>query len=138
MTTALKEIHIEKGQPEPDDLVIVLGGPSMLIGLGGGSASSVKGGSSSSDLDFASVQRSNPEMQRRAQQVLDKFNERSSKNPITFIHDVGAADPVVPADSSSSAPAALLAEVFSNQEQRRRGQAGVVHSDPGRATSFSI
>ena len=42
------------------------------------------------DLDFASVQRSNPEMQRRAQQVLDKFNERSSKNPITFIHDVGA------------------------------------------------
>jgi len=87
---SIKEIHIEKGQPEPDDLVIVLGGPSMLIGLGGGSASSVKGGSSSSDLDFASVQRSNPEMQRRAQQVLDRFNARNAKNPISFIHDVGA------------------------------------------------
>ncbi|GIR03351.1 MAG: hypothetical protein CM15mP12_8820 [Gammaproteobacteria bacterium] len=69
--------------------MIVLGGPSMLIGLGGGTASSIKG-QSNSDLDFSSVQRSNPEMQRRAQQVLDKFNSRNTKTPISFIHDVGA------------------------------------------------
>mgnify|MGYP003305189480 FL=1 len=87
---SIKEVHINKGTPKPGDVVIVLGGPAMLIGLGGGSASSTKKTNENSDLDFASVQRSNPEMQRRAQQVLDKFNERSSKNPITFIHDVGA------------------------------------------------
>ena len=86
---SIKDALIQKGQPESGDLVIVLGGPAMLIGLGGGSASSTKD-SLSSDLDFVSVQRSNPEMQRRAQQVLDKFNARNSKNPISFIHDVGA------------------------------------------------
>ena len=69
--------------------MIVLGGPSMLIGLGGGTASSIKG-QIKFDLDFSSVQRSNPEMQRRAQQVLDKFNSRNTKTPISFIHDVGA------------------------------------------------
>ena len=87
---SIKQVQIEKGKPSAGDAVIVLGGPAMLIGLGGGSASSTKKTSDNSDLDYASVQRSNPEMQRRAQQVLDKFNERSSKNPITFIHDVGA------------------------------------------------
>ena len=87
---SIKEVQIKKGTPNPGDAVIVLGGPAMLIGLGGGSASSTKKTNENADLDFASVQRSNPEMQRRAQQVLDKFNERSSKNPITFIHDVGA------------------------------------------------
>ena len=87
---SIKEVQIKKGAPKPGDAVIVLGGPAMLIGLGGGSASSTKKTNENADLDFASVQRSNPEMQRRAQQVLDKFNERSSKNPITFIHDVGA------------------------------------------------
>ena len=87
---SIKEVQIKKGTPKPGDAVIVLGGPAMLIGLGGGSASSTKKTNDNADLDFASVQRSNPEMQRRAQQVLDKFNERSSKNPITFIHDVGA------------------------------------------------
>ena len=87
---SIKEVHIKKGTPKPGDVVVVLGGPAMLIGLGGGSASSTKKTNENSDLDFASVQRSNPEMQRRAQQVLDKFNERSSKNPISFIHDVGA------------------------------------------------
>ncbi len=87
---SIKEVQIKKGIPKPGDAVIVLGGPAMLIGLGGGSASSTKKTNDNADLDFASVQRSNPEMQRRAQQVLDKFNERSSKNPITFIHDVGA------------------------------------------------
>ena len=87
---SIKQVQIEKGKPAAGDAVIVLGGPAMLIGLGGGSASSTKKTSDNSDLDYVSVQRSNPEMQRRAQQVLDKFNERSSKNPITFIHDVGA------------------------------------------------
>ena len=87
---SIKQVQIKKGKPAAGDAVIVLGGPAMLIGLGGGSASSTKKTSDNSDLDYASVQRSNPEMQRRAQQVLDKFNERSSKNPITFIHDVGA------------------------------------------------
>ena len=87
---SIKQVQIKKGKPSSGDAVIVLGGPAMLIGLGGGSASSTKKTSENADLDYASVQRSNPEMQRRAQQVLDKFNERSSKNPITFIHDVGA------------------------------------------------
>lgn len=87
---SIKDVQIKKGVPKAGDAVIVLGGPAMLIGLGGGSASSTKKTNDNADLDFASVQRSNPEMQRRAQQVLDKFNEKSSKNPITFIHDVGA------------------------------------------------
>ena len=86
---SIKETLVQKGQPKVGDKIIVLGGPAMLIGLGGGSASSIKD-SKNQDSDFASVQRSNPEMQRRAQQVLDKFMARSSKNPINFIHDVGA------------------------------------------------
>ena len=72
------------------DAVIVLGGPAMLIGLGGGAASSVTGGSSSEDLDFASVQRDNPEMERRAQEVIDRCVALAADNPIESIHDVGA------------------------------------------------
>ncbi|TXT11133.1 hypothetical protein VHUM_01884 [Vanrija humicola] len=74
----------------PGDKVIVLGGPGMLIGLGGGAASSMASGASSADLDFASVQRDNPEMQRRCQQVIDACVNRGDKNPIESIHDVGA------------------------------------------------
>ncbi|ORX40694.1 putative phosphoribosylformylglycinamidine synthase [Kockovaella imperatae] len=71
--------------------IIVLGGPGMLIGLGGGAASSMASGASSADLDFASVQRENPEMQRRCQQVIDScINSSEGKNPIQSIHDVGA------------------------------------------------
>nr|BAJ94909.1 predicted protein [Hordeum vulgare subsp. vulgare] len=72
--------------------VIVLGGPGMLIGLGGGAASSMASGASSADLDFASVQRENPEMERRCQQVIDACVNRTegSGNPIQSIHDVGA------------------------------------------------
>jgi phosphoribosylformylglycinamidine synthase len=70
--------------------LVVLGGPSMLIGLGGGAASSVGSGQSSSDLDFASVQRGNPEMQRRAQEVIDRCWAMGDENPILLIHDVGA------------------------------------------------
>lgn len=74
----------------PGSAIIVLGGQSMLIGLGGGAASSVASGEGSADLDFASVQRGNPEMQRRAQQVIDACNSMSTDSPIQCIHDVGA------------------------------------------------
>ena len=81
---ALKD-KIEEGAK-----IIVLGGPGMLIGLGGGAASSLASGASSAELDFASVQRENPEMERRAQQVIDACVGLGKKNPIQSIHDVGA------------------------------------------------
>lgn len=75
----------------PGAKIIVLGGPGMLIGLGGGAASSMASGSSSAALDFASVQRENPEMQRRCQQVIDTCTASpEGLNPIQSIHDVGA------------------------------------------------
>ena len=70
--------------------IIVLGGPGMLIGLGGGAASSQISGASSAELDFASVQRDNAEMQRRCQQVIDACVSLGDHNPIQSIHDVGA------------------------------------------------
>jgi phosphoribosylformylglycinamidine synthase len=70
--------------------VVILGGPAMLIGLGGGAASSLASGSSSAELDFASVQRGNPEMERRAQEVIDRCWQMGEGNPILLIHDVGA------------------------------------------------
>lgn len=70
--------------------LVVLGGPAMLIGLGGGAASSLASGSSTEDLDFASVQRGNPEMERRAQEVIDRCWGLGTENPILLIHDVGA------------------------------------------------
>jgi phosphoribosylformylglycinamidine synthase len=79
-----------KQEVQVGDLVIVLGGPAMLIGLGGSAASSKTSGSGDSDLDFASVQRGNPEMQRRAQQVIDSCWSAGESNPIRSIHDVGA------------------------------------------------
>ena len=82
--------HVEKHDCPPGAKIVVLGGPSMLIGLGGGAASSVGAGTSSADLDFASVQRGNPEMQRRAQEVIDRCWARGEHNPILLIHDVGA------------------------------------------------
>jgi phosphoribosylformylglycinamidine synthase len=80
--------HVEKGTMQPGDLLIVLGGPAMLIGLGGGAASS--GQSVNTELDFASVQRDNAEMERRAQEVIDACWQQGEANPIVFIHDVGA------------------------------------------------
>ena len=82
--------HVEKLDAPAGAQLIVLGGPSMLIGLGGGAASSLDSGSSTAPLDFASVQRGNPEMQRRAQEVIDRCWARGSSNPILLIHDVGA------------------------------------------------
>ncbi|SCU84479.1 LAFA_0D10176g1_1 [Lachancea sp. 'fantastica'] len=74
----------------PGSCLIVLGGESMLIGLGGGAASSINAGEGSADLDFASVQRGNPEMERRCQQVIDACISLNAGNPIQSIHDVGA------------------------------------------------
>lgn len=71
-------------------LLIVLGGPGMRIGIGGGAASSMSAGSNSEALDFASVQRGNPEMERRAQEVIDRCWEAGEENPILAIHDIGA------------------------------------------------
>ncbi|KJV29703.1 phosphoribosylformylglycinamidine synthase [Luteibacter yeojuensis] len=87
---AIRDGHVQKRDVRPGDKVIVLGGPAMLIGLGGGAASSVSSGTSSAELDFASVQRDNPEMERRAQQVIDACWAMGEKNPIVSIHDVGA------------------------------------------------
>ena len=70
--------------------LIVIGGPAMLIGLGGGAASSIQSGQGSVDLDFASVQRGNAEVQRRAQEVINTCTSLGPHNPIQFIHDVGA------------------------------------------------
>ncbi|MEC4749232.1 phosphoribosylformylglycinamidine synthase [Methylomicrobium sp. Wu6] len=78
-------------QPIPaGSLIIILGGPAMLIGLGGGAASSLASGESSEDLDFASVQRENPEMQRRCQEVINHCNALGADTPIVSIHDIGA------------------------------------------------
>lgn len=82
--------HVQKGEILVGSKLIVLGGPAMLIGLGGGAASSMATGTSSADLDFASVQRENPEMERRCQEVIDRCWQLGDKNPISFIHDVGA------------------------------------------------
>lgn len=71
-------------------LIIQLGGPAMLIGLGGGAASSLNTGSNTEALDFDSVQRGNPEMQRRCQEVIDRCWQLDLNNPIISIHDVGA------------------------------------------------
>ncbi len=86
----IRRAHVEKAVVPIGAQLVVLGGPAMLIGLGGGAASSVGSGSSSADLDFASVQRGNPEMQRRAQEVIDHCWALGERNPILLIHDVGA------------------------------------------------
>ena len=86
----IREEHVQKGEITVGAKLIVLGGPAMNIGLGGGAASSMASGQSSEDLDFASVQRENPEMERRCQEVIDRCWQLGSANPIQFIHDVGA------------------------------------------------
>ncbi|MGX5201460.1 phosphoribosylformylglycinamidine synthase [Aliikangiella sp. IMCC44632] len=86
----IREQHVAKAEIKPGYHVIVLGGPAMLIGLGGGAASSMASGSSDENLDFASVQRENPEMERRCQEVIDRCWSMGADNPIEFIHDIGA------------------------------------------------
>jgi phosphoribosylformylglycinamidine synthase len=82
--------QIKKQSIPHEAALIVLGGPAMLIGLGGGAASSLEAGVQSQELDFASVQRGNPEMQRRCQEVIDTCWGLAQDNPILSIHDVGA------------------------------------------------
>ena len=116
-------------------LLIQLGGPGMLIGLGGGAASSMATGSNTADLDFASVQRGNPEIQRRAQEVIDRCWQRGEQNPILAIHDVGAggisnAMPELANDAGRGAlfdlraipseePGMSPREIWSNEAQER-------------------
>ena len=86
----VREAHATKIDVPAGAKIVIIGGPAMLIGLGGGAASSVASGTSTEDLDFASVQRGNPEMERRAQEVIDRCWSMGADNPILLIHDVGA------------------------------------------------
>ncbi|WP_298443955.1 phosphoribosylformylglycinamidine synthase [uncultured Ferrimonas sp.] len=86
----IREDHVQKGEIPVGAKLIVLGGPAMNIGLGGGAASSIASGQQAEDLDFASVQRENPEIERRCQEVIDRCWQLGDDNPIAFIHDVGA------------------------------------------------
>ncbi|HNA83427.1 MAG TPA: phosphoribosylformylglycinamidine synthase, partial [Thiobacillaceae bacterium] len=86
----IREDHIHKKRFKAGALLIQLGGPGLLIGLGGGAASSMGAGSNAEALDFDSVQRGNPEIQRRVQEVIDRCWQMGAANPILSIHDVGA------------------------------------------------
>ena len=127
--------HVKKKIVAPGAKLIVLGGPAMKIGLGGSAASSKTGQAATADLDFASVQRDNPEMQRRCQEVIDRCWQQGEKNPILFIHDVGAgglsnALPELVHDGGvggtlylrdipSDEPAMSPAEIWCNEAQER-------------------
>jgi len=132
---SIRPQHVKKNIFDPGVQLIVLGGPAMLIGLGGSAASSVTSGTSEEGLDFASVQRGNPEMERRCQEVIDRCVALDDNNPIIAIHDVGAgglsnAFPelvddsgrggrfelrVIPNDESSMSPM----EIWCNESQER-------------------
>lgn len=86
----LRREHIAKKEIPPAALILQIGGPAMKIGLGGGAASSIRAGTRLESLDFDSVQRGNPEMQRRCQQVIDACIAMGAENPILSIHDIGA------------------------------------------------
>ncbi|HWW20352.1 MAG TPA: phosphoribosylformylglycinamidine synthase, partial [Steroidobacteraceae bacterium] len=86
----VRRSQVEKGEVSVGAALVVLGGPAMLIGLGGGAASSMGSGASEEELDFASVQRGNAEIERRAQEVIDRCCALGADNPIELIHDVGA------------------------------------------------
>jgi phosphoribosylformylglycinamidine synthase len=86
----VRDEHVLSESGKPGMKLVVIGGPAMEIGLGGGAASSVNSGAQSEALDFASVQRQNPEMERRAQEVIDRCCALGEANPIALIHDVGA------------------------------------------------
>ncbi|MDF1797106.1 MAG: phosphoribosylformylglycinamidine synthase [Coxiellaceae bacterium] len=86
----IRDQQVMKLPLKAETCLIVLGGPGMPIGLGGGAASSISSGDNKADLDFASVQRANPEMERRAQEVINTCWAMGDDNPIVSIHDVGA------------------------------------------------
>jgi len=144
----VRRMHVEKAEVSVGAPLVLLGGPAMLIGLGGGAASSLGSGSSSAELDFASVQRGNAEMQRRAQEVIDRCWALGEHNPIELIHDVGAgglsnAVPEAVAHSRRGARVALRAipnaepgmsplEIWCNEAQERF----VLTLAPGSVPSF--
>ncbi len=86
----IRDDQVHKLDLPPGTLLVVLGGPGMRIGIGGGAASSMASGANNEALDFASVQRGNPEMERRAQEVIDRCWAAGEDNPILAIHDIGA------------------------------------------------
>jgi phosphoribosylformylglycinamidine synthase len=86
----VRAMHVEKAPIPAGAPLVVLGGPALLIGLGGGAASSMAQGASHEDLDFASVQRDNAEIQRRCQELIDRCCALGEQSPIVSIHDVGA------------------------------------------------
>ena len=86
----IRDEHAVKTDVPIGARIVIIGGPAMLIGLGGGATSSLSSGASSEELDFASVQRGNPEIERRAQEVIDRCCALGEDNPILLIHDVGA------------------------------------------------
>ncbi len=87
---SIDSIHTAKKEIQAGHLLIQLGGPGMRIGMGGATGSSVATGTNTADLDFDSVQRGNPEMERRAQEVINACRALGDKNPIVSVHDVGA------------------------------------------------
>jgi phosphoribosylformylglycinamidine synthase len=131
----VRALHAQKGDVGAGSLLVQLGGPGMLIGMGGGSASSMSTGANTADLDFDSVQRGNAEIQRRAQEVIDRCCAMGTENPILSIHDVGAgglsnALPELAHGSSRGARIDLRAapneepgmtprEIWSNESQER-------------------
>ena len=131
----IRPAHVQKQRVPPGAQIIVLGGPAMLIGLGGGAASSMTTGASDAELDYASVQRGNPEMQRRCQEVIDRCWQQGDVNPILSIHDVGAgglsnAVPEVVHDSGrgariemravpNDAPGMTPLQIWCNESQER-------------------
>jgi phosphoribosylformylglycinamidine synthase len=145
----VRRAHVDKADVPVGAKLVVLGGPAMLIGLGGGAASSLGSGSSSADLDFASVQRGNAEIQRRAQEVIDRCWALGEHNPIALIHDVGAgglsnAVPEAVAHSHRGATADLRAvpsaesglsplQLWCNEAQERY----VLAIEPQRLEEFS-
>ncbi len=144
----IRAIHTAKGTIPPAAQLVVLGGPAMLIGLGGGAASSMATGESAEDLDYASVQRGNPEMQRRCQEVIDRCCRLGADSPIISVHDVGAgglsnAMPELVNDSGRGArfelrtipsddPGMSPMEIWCNEAQERY----VLAIDPRRMARF--
>ncbi len=146
---SIRAEHVDKRSLIDGSVLVVIGGPAMLIGLGGGAASSVGYGQSDEDLDFTSVQRSNPEMQRRCQEVINRCMDLGSDNPIVSIHDVGAGglsnalpeivDAVglgakidlasIPCDDPSLSPM----QIWCNEAQERYA----IAIDPGDLEAFS-
>ncbi|WP_296802603.1 phosphoribosylformylglycinamidine synthase [Thiolapillus sp.] len=144
----IRDEHVIKDTFPAGSPLVVLGGPAMLIGLGGGAASSMASGASAEDLDFASVQRANPEMERRCQEVIDRCCARGTDSPILFIHDVGAGGlsnalpelvhdaglggrfelRTVPCDDPGMSPM----EIWSNESQERY----VLAVDAGKVEEF--